>query len=127
MLDREVMGDSTSRDFPAAAAYVAGGPGVKVQIHVDIKTLPFPKRADRRVQKLEFVAVLLDAKGNLVAGKEGTMDFALTDATYQRLLEGGINAGLNLDAPRGEYRLRTVVQETVDGKMASSAQTIAVR
>ena len=126
-LDREVMGDSTSAEFPASATYLPGGPGVKIQVHVDIRTLQFPKRGERRIQKLEFVVALLDAKGSLVAAKEGTMDFALTDATYARLSESGINAGLNLEAPPGVYRLREVVQEAVDGKLASSVQMIEVK
>lgn len=127
LLDREVMGDSISGDFPASATYLPGGPGVRVQIHVDIRTLQFPKQGERRVQKLEFVVALLDAKGGLVAAKEGAMDFALTDATYERLSASGINAGLNLEVPPGVYRLREVVQEAVDGKMASSVQMIEVK
>ena len=39
----------------------------------------------------------------------------------------GINAGLNLNVPSGKYRLRTVVQESVDGKMASSTLNIEVK
>ena len=63
----------------------------------------------------------------MVAAKEGTMDFAMADATYSRLSASGINAGLNLDVPVGQYRLRTVVQESVEGKMASSSLNIDVK
>jgi hypothetical protein len=132
-LDREVSGVSTLADFPATVAFrldraaTAGMTTVKTQIHVSIDKLQFPVRDERRVQQLKLVVALLDGKGNIVAAKEGTMDFAMADATYVRLSASGINAGLNLDAPPGKYRLRAVVQEAVDGKMASSNVNIEVK
>lgn len=132
-LDREVSGVSTLADFAATVAFrLAGAPtaGMKTvmaQIHVAIDKLQFPVRDGRRVQRLNVVAALLDANGNIVAAKEGTMDFGMSDATYARFSAAGINAGLNLDVPSGKYRLRTVVQESVEGKMASSTLNIEVK
>jgi hypothetical protein len=132
-LDREVSGVSTLADFTATVAFrldrapTAGMTTVKTQIHVAINKVHFPIRDARRVQQLKLVVALLDGKGNIVAAKEGTMDFAMADATYTRLSASGVNAGLNLDVPPGTYRLRAVVQEAVGGKMASSVQTIAVK
>ena len=100
---------------------------VKTQIHLSIDKLQFPIRDQRRVQHLTMVVALLDEKGNIVAAKEGAMDFAMTDATYARFSTSGINAGLNLDAPPGKYRLRAVVQESVDGKIATSSLNIEVK
>jgi len=132
-LDREVSGVSTLAEFAAQVAFrldSAQTPGmmtVKMQIHVAIDKLQFPIRDERRVQQLKLVVALLDGSGNIVAAKEGTMDFAMADATYARLSASGINAGLNLDVPPGKYRLRAVVQEAVDGKMASSSLNIEVK
>jgi hypothetical protein len=132
-LDREVNGVSTLADFGATVAFrlgsaqTAGTKTVMTQIHVAIEKLQFPVRDGRRVQRLNMVAALLDGNGNIVAAKEGTMDFAMTDATYARLSATGINAGLNLDVPSGHYRLRAVVQESVEGKMASSSLNIEVK
>ncbi|MGA3204512.1 MAG: VWA domain-containing protein, partial [Bryobacteraceae bacterium] len=132
-LDREVTGVSTLADFAATVAFrldrapTAGMTTVKTQIHVAIDKLQFPVREERRVQQLKLVVALLDGMGNIVAAKEGTMDFAMADATYARLSASGINAGLNLDAPPGKYRLRAVVQEAVDGKMASSNVNIELK
>jgi hypothetical protein len=132
-LDREVTSDTTLGDIPATVAFrldsaqQAGMITVKAQIHVAIDNLQFPIRDDRRAQQLKLVAALLDANGNIVAAKEGTMDFALTDATYARLFTTGINAGLNLDVPPGRYRLRAVVQEAVDGKMAGTSLEVEAR
>jgi VWFA-related protein len=132
-LDREVSGVSTLADLAATVAFrlgsgqSAGMRTVMAQIHVAIDRLQFPVRDGRRVQRLKVVAALLDGNGNIVAAKEGTMDFAMTDATYARLSAKGINAGLNLDVPYGKYRLRTVVQESVEGKMASSTLNIEIK
>jgi hypothetical protein len=132
-LDREVSGVSTMADFSATVAFrldrapTAGMTTVKTQIHVAIDKLQFPVRDARRVQQLKLVVALLDGKGNIVAAKEGTMDFAMADATYTRLSASGINAGLNLDVPPGKYRLRAVVQEAVNGKMASSNVNLEVK
>jgi VWFA-related protein len=132
-LDREVSGVSTKADFAATVAFrldrapAAGMVTVKTQIHVAIDKLQFPVREERRVQQLKLVVVLFDGSGNIVAAKEGTMDFAMADATYTRLSASGIDAGLNLDVPPGKYRLRAVVQEAVSGKMASSSLNIEAK
>ena len=35
-----------------------------------------------QVQQFKLVVALVDPNGNIVTAKEGTMDFALTDATW---------------------------------------------
>ncbi len=131
-LDREVSGVTTLQDFAATIAFrletasTAGWMTVKTQVHVALDKLRFPIREEKRVQRLKVVVALLDENGNIAAAKEGTMDFATTDATYTRLLASGVSAGLNLDVPPGKYRLRAVVQEAVDGKMASSRVDVEI-
>lgn len=132
-LDRQVTSVQTRTDFPASVAFkldhaaAQGIVTVKTQVHVAIDKLQFPIRDDRRMQHLTMVVALLDDQGNIVAAKQGAMDFAMTDATYLRFSTTGINAGLNLDAPPGRYRLRAVVQESVDRKIASSSLNIEVK
>jgi hypothetical protein len=70
---------------------------------------------------------LFDGNGAIVTVKEGTMDFALTDARYARLTASGINAALDLDAPPGKYRLRAVVAEAIGGKMASANAAVQTK
>jgi len=132
-LDGEVSGVSSLEDFAATVAFrldsapTGGLTTVKTQVHVAIDKLRFPIRQEKRVQRLKVVVALLDGNGNVVAAKEGTLDFAMADATYARLSASGISAGLNLDVPPGKYRLRAVVQEAVDGKMTSSSVNIEVK
>jgi hypothetical protein len=96
---------------------------VSLAIHVDVASLIFAKRDGRHVQKLTFIGALLDADGNIVAAREGMVDFTLKDETLPRLVASGLNASLSLAAPPGPYRVRVVVQDA-DGKMASLNQTV---
>jgi hypothetical protein len=98
---------------------------VSLAIHVDVSPLKFAKRNGRNIQKLTFIGALLDGDGNIVAAKEGVVDFALKDETLPRLTASGLNASLSLAAPPGPYRVRLVVQDA-DGKMASLNQTMEI-
>ncbi len=75
---------------------LGGLPACVSQIHIDLKQLEFELREARRTQRITFVAVLLDQSGVAVAGKLGTVDFALTDPSFQRFREGGVNATLGI-------------------------------
>ncbi len=130
-LDREVTGTTTLKDIPITLTYriamaqaAAGAETVKAQVHIGIDKLKFPVRGERRMQHLTLVTALIDGNGSIVAAKEGTMDFALTDATYARLTASGINAALDLEALPGKYRLRAVVEEAGEGKMGSATAAV---
>jgi len=126
-IDRELRGMSVRQAFPVTLAYRQEGATVKTQVHVDLAKLRFPIREGRMVQQLTVVLALIDQSGNVASAKEGTMDFAMGEETHLRLMASGINAALNLDAAPGKYRLRAVVKESVDGRMATSERSIDVR
>ena len=130
-LDREVSSGGVLVDFPASVKVepgqlASGQPLLWVAVHVDLKPLSFTKRDEHYLQGLIFVTALLDAKGNIVTAKEGRMDLQLTEATFARLTETGVNARVSLTAPAGTYRLREVVQDAVEGKMAASNQEVRI-
>jgi VWFA-related protein len=130
-LDREVAADAVRDDFPASVKVEegkskGGQPLLWVSLHVDLKQLSFTRRGEHRLQGLVFVTALLDAKGNVVTAKEGRMDLELTETTFARLTQTGVNARLSLEAPPGVYRLREVVQDAVEGKLAASNQDIRI-
>jgi VWFA-related protein len=124
-LDRAVMSQEILSGFPAAIHVKSGSP-ITVTANVDVTQLRFLPQDGRRAQKLTFVAALLDAQGNLAAAKEGAMELALTDATFAKMALTGLNANLSLDAPPGAYRLREVIQEGVDGRIATTLQTVQI-
>ncbi len=105
----------------------AGAEELHVTVHVDPSHLPFQHQKDRSVEQLNFVAALFDSNGNFVVGKEAEMDLAFKAATLERYSREGMNFQMALAAPAGAYQLRTVVQETVEGKMAAARQTTEIR
>jgi hypothetical protein len=72
-----------------------------------------------------FIGELLDSSGELVAAKEGAMEFALKDDTLARLTASGVNASLGLNALPGSDKVRVVVEDA-DGKLAAQNQTVEI-
>jgi hypothetical protein len=126
-IDREMTLDEAVSEFPMEIAAEQEKSGVAILVKVDISKLRFEKTGDRRTQKLAFVTSLTDAKGRVVAAKESTMDFALTDATYGKLAAQGIKAKVTFAVPAGAYKLRQVSEEALDGKMACVSHVISVK
>ncbi len=131
-LDREVLASDEPAEFPASVTVATAKPGgghrlVWISVHVDLRHLTFTNRDARRVQGLTFVSALIDGQGTIVAAKEGRMDLDLSGTTFARLEETGLNARLSIEAPpAGPYRLREVVQEDVDGKLAASKWMVEI-
>jgi len=129
-LDRQVLGSDVLTEIPIQVDQrldksEKGAPEVSLAIHVDVSPLKFAARGGRRVQKLICIGALVDADGNVVAAKEGVVDFALKNETLPRLMASGLSAALSLTAPPGSYRVRVVVQDA-DGKMASLNQSMEI-
>ena len=128
----EVMAQDTLLDVPMQVKFAsgksdAGATELHVIVHVDPSHLAFQHQRDRSVEQLNFVAALFDSSGNFVVGKEAEMDLAFKAPTLDHYSREGMNFQMTLAAPAGEYRLRAVVQETVEGKMAAITQTAAIR
>jgi VWFA-related protein len=129
-LDQQVLAPDVLTEIPirvdARLDQSKGGtPEVALAIHVDVSSLKFAKRNGRHLQKLTFIGALLDAGGNIVAAREGIVDFALKNETLPRLIASGLSGSLSLAAPSGPYRVRVVVQDAY-GKMGSLNQTIEI-
>jgi VWFA-related protein len=124
-LDRAVMSQEILNGLQASVT-LEPGPKITVRANVDVTRLRFLQQEGRQVQRLTFVAALLDAKGNVAAAKEGTMELALTKETLDKMALTGLHANLSLDAPPGAYRLREVIQEGVDGRIAATLQPVEI-
>lgn len=126
-IDREILEDDTEAGFPVGIAVKQTQGTLAVTVSVDISKIRFMKQGDRQVQRIAFTTALIDAKGQIAAAKEGIMDLALTEATYQRLASTGINAVVHLPVSPGAYQLRQVAEEGVEGKIACSTHAVAIR
>ena len=96
-------------------------------VRIDVSKLQFATQDGRKKQRIAFVSALLDAQGKVVTAKEGWMDLALTQETYDRLVKSGLNAELSFQMAPGVYGLREVVQEAVAGKLSSATHSVDLR
>ena len=129
-IDLAVRADDTRNDVPVTTTampdkLVTGEPAVSVVAHIDLNRLAFRLLQGRHVQKLRFVAALLNNGGGFVAGKEGQPEFALKDASLSDLSKNGVNATLTISAPAGSYRVPMVVQEQ-DGKLTAPTAQVSI-
>jgi VWFA-related protein len=128
-IDREVLSADQLNDVPVTVTarpdkLEDGRPVAHLAFQWDAAKMRFQLQDGARSQKLRIVAALLDGRGNFVTGKEGVVEFALSESTFARAESGGLNMAMSLEAPAGTYRLRTVVVE--DGEAHVSATTQAM-
>jgi VWFA-related protein len=129
-LDSEVFTTSLLHDAPVTVSASSeqspeGNAMARLTFHVDIATTNFRMLDGARQQRYRMIAALFDAEGGYVAGVEGSLDFALTEATYQKVVPAGLNADLHVRITPGSYRLRTVVVEgDENGRYALAMQPV---
>ncbi len=129
-IDDQVLAKDVRTDIPiqVAARLTRSDKGdreVSLAIHVDVSPLKFARQNGRNTQTLTFIGALLDGGGNIVAAKEGMVEFALRNETMPRLAASGLNGALSLGAAPGLYRVRVVVEDA-QGKLAALNQTIEI-
>jgi VWFA-related protein len=126
-IDKEVFATSLLQEAPVVVAAVnsaksaEGHTLAQLTFHVDIGKVQFHNQDGARAQSFHMIAALLDTQGTFVTGAEAVLEFALKEATYQRIAAGGFNAKITLEAPSGSYRLRTVVVEGDENARYSTA------
>jgi len=131
-IDRAVMASDTLTGVPAGISIQVRKPSdsqrtLSVIVHLDIAKLGFSKQNERKTQRVTFVSALFDSQGKIVAAKEGKMEFALKVATYENLARTGVNAKLSFEMAPGVYSLREVIEEAVNGGLASSTASVDLR
>jgi hypothetical protein len=127
-IDGEALSNETVDEFPAQVRVVNTGPGaIRVDIGVDAKGLKFPRKSGHSVQQLTFVTLLEDAGGNFIEGKQAVMDLVLSAPTLADMEAKGIKASTSFSAPKGAYRVREIVREAAQNRMAVSNTQVEVR
>ncbi len=111
----------------SAGKSAVGEPTLKVGIHLDANKLPFETQGDRKVERLIYITALFDEKNNFVTGVEGVMDLRLKPDTMATLSAQGLEANLSVQAAPGNYRLRQVVQEVGNGRIATINRNVAIQ
>lgn len=104
-----------------------GEPALRVDVRVDIRSLPFRKQNGRHVERLIFITALFDADNKFLSGVEGVMEMNIKEGTLTTLNSSGASAVVTLQAPSGSYRLRQVIQEAVTGRIAAFNTPVEIK
>jgi hypothetical protein len=131
-IDREVLSGNPCSEVPVTVAarperLENGRTVARLAFHWDLAKMRFRMQDGVRRQKFQLVAVLLDDRGNFVTGREGTVEFALSETTFARAASDGLNLSVSLEAPAGPYQLRTVVVEEGEEFVSAVTQALELR
>ena len=100
---------------------------IMVRVSVDSRQLRFLKKSGRSMQELTFVAVLENAAGEYVTGKQAVMDLALTAPKLASMQATGIKAVMSFAALPGDYWIRTVVREAGANRIGAATARFEIR
>jgi VWFA-related protein len=126
VISTDLLTALTAQVVTSPGKSVAGEPTLKVGIHLDANKLPFDTQGDRKVERLIYITALFDEKNNFVTGVEGVMDLRLKPETIVKISTQGLDANLSVQAAPGNYRLRQVVQEVGNGRIATINRNVRI-
>jgi VWFA-related protein len=118
-IDRVVAAQQDSAPIPASVKVAAGSSAIRVEVGVDAKGLRFVERNGRSLQQLTFVTLLQDGTGKVLEGKESVMDLELSAATLADFRAKGIRTAVTLRRPQGTWKVKEVLREAADRRVAS--------
>jgi VWFA-related protein len=95
--------------------------GVRLQIFskLQLQGVHFRKAGGRNLDNLTVATAIFDANGNFVVGAQKTLEMKLEDATYQKLLQGGLTVKSSFDLKPGKYLVRQVIRDSEGSQMAA--------
>ena len=128
-LDRAALASDKLTDLPATFTWEQwdGPPSVTMIVHLDFQRLHFKVSNGRHTQKLAIVATLTGSRGNFVTGKRSVLELNLKDVTFERFAATGFTTALTIKAPPGNYAVRAVAEDALDGNLAASNRTVVVK
>jgi VWFA-related protein len=100
--------------------------GVSFLTNVDIRKVHFLDEDARRKNLISLVLAAYDDHGKFIDGLEKTIDLKLLESSYAGVLKQGLSSRVELKLPFGHYKIKTVVRESVQGKIGSLTKAIEV-
>jgi VWFA-related protein len=130
-LQADVMASNNLAEIPiqftaAPETSSTGELTLRIMVHVEARKLPFQDIGDRKAERLIFITALFDDKNQFLTGAQGVMELRLKEATLKQISGQGLDAKLSMQAPAGTYRVRQVVQEVVDGRVAAVNRMVEI-
>jgi VWFA-related protein len=99
---------------------------VELLTRVDVRRMTFVEEESRRKNLISLVVVAFDESDRYVDGLQKDVSFNLSDSSYAELLSRGFASKVTIRVPPGRYKIRTVVRESVQGKMGSLSKGVEV-
>jgi VWFA-related protein len=102
-------------------------PQVVVSSHVDLKGVAFEHAGERHLATVDAAATVFDESGAVVgslAPERAAMD--LTDASYEKALQKGLEYQKAAPVKPGRYRVRMAVREDGGGKLGTASQWVRI-
>ncbi|HEY1471876.1 MAG TPA: VWA domain-containing protein [Candidatus Acidoferrum sp.] len=92
---------------------------LQVLSKLQMQGIHFRKAGGRNLDNLTVATAIFDANGNFVVGAQNTLEMKLEDATYQKLIQGGLTVKSSFDLRPGKYLVRQVIRDSEGSQMAA--------
>jgi hypothetical protein len=92
----------------------------------DLRRVKFLHEDERHKNLVNLVFMVLDEKDQYLDGLQKNIEFNLTDAGYDQLVNYGLTAKMEVAVPPGRYKVKTVVREGLQTKMGALTRIIEV-
>ena len=79
------------------------------------------------MQRLRFATALYAADGSFLAGQQVMIYLSLKDDNLARLKKDGLVQRVSMQIPSGNYSLRYVVQEALEGKLGAATRKVEIQ
>lgn len=99
---------------------------VALLTNVDIHGVRFLEEDDRHTNLINLVIVAFDENDKYIDGLEKSIDFKLTQASYDELLNRGITSKVSFQLPPGKFKIKAVVRESAQSKMGSLTKAVEI-
>lgn len=110
---KAVSGSSDSRD-------------VTLFSHLDLESVALQKEGDRNTNRLTYIAAAFDRQNKLIAIKQRHATISVPDERIAKVKKEGVDLDMTLSLASGIYRLRTVVYDSAEHRIAASSRFVSV-
>ena len=94
--------------------------------NVNIRGMQFLDEDARRKNLVSLYLVAFDENDKYVNGLEKSIDFRLQESSYTSLRDHGLTSRVELKLPIGNYKIKAVVREGLQGKMGSITKPVEI-
>ena len=95
------------------------GPSADLAVNIDPRDIHFEGKNGKLHGEVDVVFAQQSKDGRLVKGEQKTIEYDLSDETYQSSLKNGLTLPAQLTIDRSAFRLRIVVRDTFSGSVGS--------